>query len=211
MKFPVLAMSDFFELEKELASQGIVPVCGCDEAGAGPLAGPVCGAAVILPLDFEIPGLDDSKKLSEKKREALYAFITENALAWAVTSVEPDEIDEINILNARLKSMEFAIRALKVRPTFALIDGDRNRGISIPNETIVKGDSLVASIAAASIVAKVSRDRIMCLYDSKYPKYGFAKHKGYGTTAHFAALREYGSCAIHRQSFLKSLRRDVVK
>lgn len=196
-------MTDLLELEKELAARGIVPVCGCDEAGAGPLAGPVYAGAVILPLGLNIEGLDDSKKLSEKKREALYDVITEKALAWAVAFVSSEEIDEINILNARLKAMDLAINALKITPSYALIDGNQNRGISVPNETVLRGDSRVASIAAASVLAKVSRDRLMLEMNTLYPQYGFAKHKGYGTPAHYAALREFGPCPIHRVSFLK--------
>lgn len=198
-------MTDLLELERELFSRGVFPVCGCDEAGAGPLAGPVYAGAVILPQGLEIPGLDDSKKLSEKKREALYDVIVEKAEAWAVACVSPEEIDEINILNARLKAMELAMRALSVVPAYALIDGNQNRGITIPNETVLKGDSRVASIAAASILAKVSRDRLMLEYEEKYPRYGFAKHKGYGTKQHTEALLEHGFCEIHRLSFLKKL------
>lgn len=196
-------MTDLLELEKELAFRDIFPVCGCDEAGAGPLAGPVYAGAVILPLGLEIPGLDDSKKLSAKKREALYDVITEQAVSWAVACVSPEEIDEINILNSRLKAMDLAIRALDITPVYALIDGNQNRGITIPNETVLKGDSRVWSIAAASILAKVTRDRLMLEYDKEYPQYGFAKHKGYGTKEHYDALREFGSCPIHRMSFLK--------
>jgi len=196
-------MTDRIELEKELAARGIFPVCGCDEAGAGPLAGPVYAGAVILPPDLEIPGLDDSKKLTEKKREALYDIITQQAVAWAVASVSPEEIDATNILKARLKAMDLAIRALDVVPVYALIDGNQNCGISIPNETVVHGDSRVASIAAASILAKVTRDRLMSEYDKKYPQYGFAQHKGYGTKPHYDALRRVGPCEIHRLSFLK--------
>lgn len=196
-------MTDRLELEKELFEQGIWPVCGCDEAGAGPLAGPVCAGAVILTPETFIEGLDDSKKLSEKKREALYAVITEKAVAWAVAFVEPWEIDQINILNARMKAMDMAIRSLKTPAVYALIDGNQSRGISLPCQTVLKGDSRVYSIAAASILAKVSRDRLMEEYDKAYPQYGFAKHKGYGTAAHYAALREFGACPIHRVSFLK--------
>lgn len=196
-------MIDRIWLEKELALEGIIPVCGCDEAGAGPLAGPVCAAAVILPPDAEIPGLDDSKKLSEKKREALFDIIAETALDFAVAFVEVEEIEEINILNARMKAMDMAIGALKTRPAFALIDGNCNRGISVPSKTVPKGDSRVISIAAASVLAKVSRDRLMLKLHREYPMYGFAKHKGYGTAAHYAALREFGPCKAHRPSFLK--------
>ena len=196
-------MTDCLELEKQLQEQGLWPACGCDEAGAGPLAGPVCAGAVILPPEIIIEGLDDSKKLSEKKREALYAVITEKAVAWAVAFVEPWEIDQINILNARMKAMDMAICSLKTPAVYALIDGNQSRGISLPCQTVLKGDSRVYSIAAASILAKVSRDRLMEEYDKAYPQYGFAKHKGYGTAAHYAALREFGACPIHRVSFLK--------
>lgn len=197
-------MTDLWAIERGLILQGIAPICGCDEAGAGPLAGPVCAAAIILPPETAIEGLNDSKKLSEKKREALFPIIQERAIAWAVAWIGPEEIDEINILNARLKAMDLAIRALKTAPAYALIDGNRNKGISLRNETVVKGDSRSASIAAASILAKVSRDRLMVEMDRLYPQYGFARHKGYGTKAHYAALRELGPCPIHRLSFLKN-------
>ena len=166
-------MTDLWELERELFERGISPVCGCDEAGAGPLAGPVFAGAVILPPDIEIPGLDDSKKLSEKKREALYGIIIEKSAAWAIASVSPEEIDEINILNARMKAMDTAIRALNVTPAYALIDGNRNTGISIPSQPVIKGDSRVLSFAAASVLAKVSRDRFLAEMAEKYPGYGF--------------------------------------
>lgn len=196
-------MTDLWTIERELIGRGVGPICGCDEAGAGPLAGPVCAAAVILPPETVIDGLDDSKKLSEKKREALFPIIQEKAVAWAVAWVEPGEIDQINILNARLKAMDLAIKALDPAPGYALIDGNRNKGISLENETVVKGDSKSANIAAASILAKVSRDRLMLEMDRLYPQYGFARHKGYGTKAHYAALREFGPCPIHRLTFLK--------
>lgn len=198
-------MTDPLNLETELAERGVFPVCGCDEAGAGPLAGPVFAGAVILPLEVEIPGLDDSKKLSPKKRDALYDIIIEKAVAWAVASVSSDEIDEINILNARMKAMDSAIRALVPAPVYALIDGNQNRGISVPNETVLKGDSRVISIAAASVLAKVSRDRFMIRMAEIYPGYGFERHKGYGTAAHYAAIRELGPCEIHRTTFLRKL------
>lgn len=198
-------MTDLWMLERELIGQGVSPICGCDEAGAGPLAGPVYAAAVILPPEIVIEGLNDSKKLSEKKREALYDVIAEKALDWAVAFVSPEEIDEINILNARMKAMELAINALKIKPAFALIDGDKNRGITTPSRPVVGGDGLSASIAAASIMAKVSRDRLMKELDRVYPQYGFARHKGYGTKLHYEALRQYGPCEIHRRTFLKKI------
>ena len=195
-----------YQYEREAQAVGLTPVCGCDEAGAGPLAGRVYAAAVILPPEIELPGLNDSKQLSEKKREELFPQIQEKALAWAVAWVEAEEIDRTDILSARMKAMQLAIDGLSQKPDFALIDGNRDRGrsaaITACHRCIVKGDSLSASIAAASILAKVSRDRYMVEMDGKYPGYGFAKHKGYGTKAHYAALDELGPCAIHRKSFL---------
>lgn len=199
---------DFWQFEKEAMAEGRALVCGCDEAGAGPLAGPVYAAAVILPLGLDIPGLDDSKKLTEKKREALFPVIQEQALAWSVAAVDAAEIDRTDILSARMKAMQLAIYRLSPKPDFALIDGNRDRGrtsaITAPHRCLVKGDSLSASIAAASILAKVSRDRYVSQeLDALYPQYGFAKHKGYGTKAHYAALDEYGPCPAHRRTFLK--------
>lgn len=195
-----------YQYEREAQAVGLTPVCGCDEAGAGPLAGRVYAAAVILQADADLPGLNDSKQLSEKKREELFPQIQEKALAWAVAWVEAEEIDRTDILSARMKAMQLAMDALAVKPAFALIDGNRDKGkhftIMAPHRCIVKGDSLSASIAAASILAKVSRDRYMVEMDGKYPGYGFARHKGYGTKAHYAALDELGPCAIHRKSFL---------
>ena len=195
-----------WEYEREALAAGPGPVCGCDEAGAGPLAGRVYAAAVILPPETELPGLNDSKQLSERKREALFPLIQERAVAWAVAWVEAEEIDETDILSARIKAMQLAIDALETPPGFALIDGNRDRGrcaaVTTPHRCIVKGDSRSASIAAASILAKVSRDRYMTEQDALYPGYGFAKHKGYGTRAHYAALDELGPCAIHRKTFL---------
>ena len=195
-----------YQYEREAQAVGLTPVCGCDEAGAGPLAGRVYAAAVILQADADLPGLNDSKRLSEKKREELFPQIQEKALAWAVAWVEAAEIDRTDILSARMKAMQLAIDALAVKPAFALIDGNRDKGkhftIMAPHRCIVKGDSLSASIAAASILAKVSRDRYMVEMDGKYPGYGFARHKGYGTKAHYAALDELGPCAIHRKTFL---------
>lgn len=192
--------------EREALAAGLAPVCGCDEAGAGPLAGRVYAAAVILPAEVELPGLDDSKKLTTRQREVLFSLIQERATAWAVAWVEAEEIDRTDILSARMKAMQLAIDALAVKSAFALIDGNRDKGkhftIMTPHRCIVKGDSLSASIAAASVLAKVSRDRYMVEMDGKYPGYGFAKHKGYGTRAHYTALDELGPCEIHRKSFL---------
>ena len=202
-------MNDLWQYEKEALAAGHTSICGCDEAGAGPLAGPVYAAAVILPLGEEIEGLDDSKKLTEKKREALFPVIQEKAAAWAVARVEAAEIDETDILSARMKAMQLAIDQLKPAPAFALIDGNRDHGrtaaILVPHETVVKGDSLSASIAAASILAKVSRDRWMREAAEQYPQYEFDRHKGYGTRRHYELLRRYGPCPIHRKSFLKRL------
>ncbi len=200
-------MTDMWHYEREALEQGHALVCGCDEAGAGPLAGPVYAAAVILPLGVEIEGLDDSKKLTEKKREALFPVIQEKALAWAVARVEAAEIDETDILSARMKAMQLAMDQLALRPDFALIDGNRDHGrsfaLTTPHCCIVKGDSLSASIAAASILAKVSRDRFMVEQDRLYPAYGFARHKGYGTAQHREAIARLGPCPIHRRTFLK--------
>ena len=196
-----------YQYEQKAREAGYTCVCGCDEAGAGPLAGPVYAAAVILPLGLDIDGLDDSKKLTEKKREALFPVIQERALAWAVARVEAAEIDQTDILSARMKAMQLAMDALAIQPDFALVDGNRDRGrrfaITTPHRCIVKGDSLSASIAAASVLAKVSRDRFMAEMAEVYPQYGFEKHKGYGTKLHYEMLRAYGPCPIHRRSFLK--------
>ena len=188
--------------------RGYALVCGCDEAGAGPLMGPVYAGAVILAPDCELPGVNDSKKLTEKKREALFGLITERAMAWAVASVSAAEIDETDILSARIRAMQLAIDALPIRPDYALIDGNRNHGksaaITIPCETVLSGDSRSLSIAAASILAKVSRDRyVEQVIDKQYPQYLFAQHKGYGTKLHYAMLDRYGPCPEHRMSFLK--------
>ena len=201
-------MTDF-SLEKAAMARGCAAVCGCDEAGAGPLMGPVYAAAVILPVDGCIPGLDDSKKLTEKKREALFPLIQQQAVAWAVASVSAREIDETDILSARMRAMQLAIDGLSVRPELALIDGNRDHGrtaaIVTPHRCIVDGDALSASIAAASILAKVSRDRYVCdVLDKQYPEYQFARHKGYGTKLHYEMLDQYGVCPEHRISFLKS-------
>lgn len=194
-----------WEIETQYYEKGYRLICGADEAGAGPLAGDVYAAAVILPRGLVIEGLDDSKKLTEKKREQLFPIIKEQAQAWAVASVSAAEIDEINILNARLKAMDLAIKKLEAVPDLALIDGNRSAGIACENVTIVGGDGKSASIAAASVLAKVSRDHYMLEMDKLYPQYGFAKHKGYGTKAHYEALRQYGPGPIHRATFLKNV------
>ena len=200
---------DLWELERSLAEQGAGVVCGCDEAGAGPLAGPVYAAAVILPMGVDLPGLNDSKQVSPKKRYVLVDLIRERAAAWAVAWVDAEEIDRTDILSARMKAMQLAIDGLNIRPDFALIDGNRDRGksaaITTPHQTVVKGDSRSASIAAASILAKVSRDRYMERAAEEYPQYEFARHKGYGTKLHYELLRRYGPSPIHRRSFLKNL------
>ena len=204
-----LGQLDLWEFERDCAGHGLKAVCGCDEAGAGPLAGPVYAAAVILPLGVEIPGLNDSKKLSEKKREQLFPLIQETALAWAVARVEVEEIDATDILSARIKAMQMAIDDLNIPADFALVDGNRDRGrsavITTPHELIVKGDSRSASIAAASILAKVSRDHWMEEAAKEYPQYCFEQHKGYGTKLHYDTLRQYGPSPIHRRTFLKNL------
>ncbi|MEG0441507.1 MAG: ribonuclease HII [Oscillospiraceae bacterium] len=194
---------NLWEIEQSYFDSGISLICGTDEAGAGPLAGPVYAAAVILPPGWLPEGLNDSKEVSEKNRDRLYDEIIKYATAWSVTSVDVAEIERINILNARLLAMEQAIMKLVPRPEFALVDGNRDKGITLPHLMVVKGDSHSASIAAASILAKVSRDRYMTELDARYPQYGFAKHKGYGTAAHYAALDAYGPCPVHRPSFLK--------
>lgn len=199
---------DLWEYERARWQQGNAVVCGVDEAGAGPLAGPVYAAAVILPREIEIPGLNDSKKLTEKKREALFGVIVENAVAYSISRIEAQEIDEIDILNARMKAMQMAIDGLSAVPDFALIDGNRDHGskcaVTTPHMTIVKGDGLSASIAAASILAKVSRDRYAAgeLHEA-YPQYRFDKHKGYGTKLHYEMLDAFGPCEAHRKTFLK--------
>lgn len=198
-----------FDFEKEKYALGYTAVCGCDEAGRGPLCGPVVAAAVILPLGCVIEGLDDSKKLTEKKREKLFDKIREVAIAYAIAEATPEEIDEINILNASMLAMRRAVEALSVRADFALIDGNCSRGFAIDTQTVVKGDSLSYSIAAASILAKVTRDRGCIELDRMYPEYGIAKHKGYPTKDHMEAVRQYGPSPIHRRSFLKFLDKDA--
>ena len=195
-----------YSYEKAAENSGFKLICGVDEAGRGPLAGPVCAAAVILPDDLEIEGLNDSKKLSEKKREQLYDVITEKALAYSVAYGTLEEIEEKNILNATFLAMNRAIEGLQLKADFALIDGNKiPTGIKIPAAAIVKGDAKSMSIAAASILAKVSRDRLLMEYDKKYPQYQFAKHKGYGTKLHTDLIKEFGPCEIHRLSFLKNI------
>lgn len=195
-----------YEFEKAAVNSGFSCICGVDEAGRGPLAGPVCAAAVILPEGAVIEELDDSKKLTEKKREKLYDIIKETAVAYSVAYGTLEEIETVNILEATYLAMNRAIEGLSVKPDFALIDGNRvPRGIKIPCETIVKGDSKSMSVAAASVLAKVTRDRLMLEYDKKYPEYNFKKHKGYGTKEHTELIKQYGPCEIHRLSFLKNI------
>ena len=196
---------DWYAYEKRAGEQGFTAVCGIDEAGRGPLAGPVCAAAVILPPDCDIPGLNDSKKLSEKKREALFPVIQAKALAFGIGWATAEEIDRVNILQATFLAMARAVEALPTPADYALVDGNRMPPLPIPGETIVKGDATSASIAAASILAKVSRDRLLRRLDEEHPEYGFAKHKGYGTKAHYEAIRKYGLLPEHRRSFLKNL------
>lgn len=193
---------DLWEIERELHTQGVGLICGVDEAGRGPLAGPVCASAVILPAEADLPGLNDSKKLSEKKREQLFPEIQRIALAWSVAFATVEEIEERNILGATMLAMNRAIAGLSLKPELALIDGNRNKEIEMPSRCVVHGDARCASIAAASILAKVSRDRLMVELSREYPQYGFEQHKGYGTRAHYEALREYGPCPAHRPSFL---------
>ena len=199
---------DLWTYEREQWNQGFDTICGVDEAGAGPLAGPVYAAAVILPRELDISGLNDSKKLTEKKREVLFDIITARAVSYSIQRVEAAEIDEIDILNARMKAMQLAIDGLSLRPDMALIDGNRDHGsrfaVAAPHVTIVGGDGKSASIAAASILAKVSRDRYVSTeLNAQYPQYQFAKHKGYGTKLHYEMLDQYGPCPAHRVTFLK--------
>lgn len=196
-----------FEIENGYAKEGFKAICGIDEAGRGPLAGPVYAAAVILPPDCEIEGLNDSKKLTEKKREALFDVIKEKALAYGIGTASEKEIDEINILNATFLAMKRAVEKLEIKPDLALVDGNREPHISddIKEITIVKGDAKSMSIAAASVLAKVSRDRFMLEMAEKYPQYEFEKHKGYGTKLHYERIAEYGISEIHRRSFLKKI------
>lgn len=196
---------NMYEIENEYHKNGYVNIAGIDEAGRGPLAGPVYAAAVILDSGTVIKGLNDSKKLSEKRREEIFDEIIEKAVSYNIFSVDEKVIDEINILEATYKAMGGAVEELEVVPDFVLIDGNRIKGIELPHETVVKGDLKCASIAAASILAKVSRDRFMIKAAEKYPQYGFEKHKGYGTAAHNEAILKYGPCPIHRRTFLRKL------
>ena len=196
-------MTDMWKIEQGHFDAGVKLICGVDEAGRGPLAGPVCAAAVILPANIEIPGLNDSKKLSDKKRRELYPIIKEKAIAYGIAFADHKEIDEINILQATYLAMERAIAQLSVKPDQALIDGNRAKDFGIPVETVIHGDSLSASIAAASVLAKVTRDDYMLKMAEEYPGYDFEIHKGYGTKAHYAALTAHGPSPIHRMSFLK--------
>ena len=202
-----MTAGSLWELEQTALDRGYALVCGCDEAGAGPLAGPVYAGAVILPFGLELPGLNDSKKVTPRRRDQLFDLICAQAAAWAVAAVGPEEIDELDILNARMKAMELAIGRLDPAADFALIDGNRDHGtrcaITLPHETVVRGDGRSASIAAASILAKVSRDRYMTEAAAQYPQYGFERHKGYGTKDHYAVLEAHGACPLHRRSFLK--------
>lgn len=194
-----------FKYEEKHYNEGYTAICGCDEAGRGPLCGPVVAAAVILPIGCVIEGLDDSKKLTEKKRERLFDVIKEKAIAYAIAEASAEEIDEINILNASMLAMRRAVDMLPKKADFALIDGNCSRGFDIPTETVIGGDAKSYSIAAASILAKVTRDRECVALDKKYPMYGIAKHKGYPTKAHMDAVREFGPSPIHRRTFLKFL------
>ena len=196
-------MTDLWKLENEIYDSGVSLICGVDEAGRGPLAGPVCAAAVILPRNIEVVGLNDSKKLSEKSREKLYDEICEKAMSFGIAFASVEEIEELNILNAAMLAMNRAIAQLEPQPELALIDGNRSSAIEINSRCVIKGDAKCADIAAASILAKVTRDRYMLEMAEKYPEYHFERHKGYGTKLHYEALREYGPCGIHRQTFLK--------
>ncbi|MBQ8494561.1 MAG: ribonuclease HII [Clostridia bacterium] len=193
-----------WEYDRAVRGEGYPILAGVDEAGRGPLCGPVCAAAVVLPPDACIDGINDSKKLTEKKREALFDVITETAVSYGIAFATVEEIEEMNILNATFLAMNRAIAQLTVMPDMVLVDGNRTpNGLLLPSRTVIKGDSLSASIGAASILAKVSRDRLLMEMDAQYPQYGFAKHKGYGTAAHYEALRQYGPSPVHRMSFLK--------
>ena len=198
-------MTELWTLENEIYGEGYSLLCGVDEAGRGPLAGPVCAAAVILPRGFVLAGLDDSKKLTEKKREALFDPIREAAISYGVAFASVEEIETLNILNATFLAMNRAIEQLSPAPELALIDGNRNTGIHFNSRCVVKGDAKCADIAAASVLAKVTRDRYMLEMAEKYPEYYFEQHKGYGTALHYEALREHGPSPIHRMSFLKKL------
>ena len=199
-----MTAATMWEIEDTFFDQGLQVICGVDEAGRGPLAGPVCAAAVILPKHLEIPGLTDSKKLSDKRRRELFPEIQRQAIAYGIGFASEKEIDEINILQATFLAMERSLAQLPITPELALIDGNRERDFGLPAKTVIKGDSLSANIAAASILAKVSRDDLMLEMAREYPQYGFEIHKGYGTKAHYAALAMYGPCPIHRRTFLRT-------
>lgn len=198
-------MTELWTLENEIYAEGYKLICGVDEAGRGPLAGPVYAAAVILPRDADIPGLNDSKKLTEKKREALFDVITRSALSYGIASASVEEIEKLNILNATFLAMNRAVAQLDPQPELTLVDGNRNTGIETMSRCIVKGDSKCADIAAASVIAKVSRDRYMRALAEEFPEYHFEKHKGYGTKLHYEALREFGPLPVHRVSFLRKM------
>lgn len=200
-----------YTIESEVRSQGYELICGVDEAGRGPLCGPVTAAAVILPDGLYIEGLNDSKKISEAKREKLYDIITKEAIAWSVCHASVEEINDTDILSAALLAMRRAIDSLKVKPDFALIDGNVSRGFTLPVKTVVHGDAISPSIAAASILAKVTRDRLCYEMDTLYPQYGIAKHKGYSTKDHMEALRKYGPAPIHRTKFIRFLDKEDKK
>lgn len=200
-----MSQIDMWEIENRHFAEGIRIICGVDEAGRGPLAGPVCAAAVILPANLDIPGLTDSKKLSDKRRRELYPVIKEQAIAYGIGFANQEEIDQMNILQATFLAMQRAMDQLEVKPELALIDGNRQKDFGLPVETVVKGDSLSANIAAASVLAKVTRDEVMLAMAEEYPGYGFEIHKGYGTKAHYEALQKLGPCPIHRMTFLKKL------
>ena len=205
---------ELWDYERQAWNSGAETVCGVDEAGAGPLMGPVYAAAVILPRELDIPGLNDSKKLTEKKREALYEVITTQAVSWSVTRVEAWEIDEMDILNARMLAMQRAIEGLSVRPDTAFIDGNRDHGsryaIEMPHQLIVGGDGKSASIAAASIIAKVDRDALMCRYAEQFPHYGFESNKGYASAEHIEAIKQYGLSPVHRASFCRAWTQEAL-
>lgn len=203
-----MSQENLWQIEDGFYAQGYKLLCGVDEAGRGPLAGPVCAAAVILPAHLDIPGLTDSKKLTDRKRRELFPCIQQQALAYGVGFASEQEIDEYNILQATFLAMRRALEQLSIRPDMVLLDGNRETDFGLPVRTVVKGDSLSANIAAASILAKVSRDDVMQRLAETHPQYGFDIHKGYGTRAHYQALRDYGPCAAHRKTFLKKLYGD---
>lgn len=200
-----MSQVDMWQIEDELAQKGYQLICGVDEAGRGPLAGPVCAAAVILPPHTEIPGLNDSKKLTDKKRRELFPVICQQALAYGIAFSDEKEIDEINILQATFLAMKRAVGKLTLKPDYILVDGNKLPQLDTPAQYVIKGDSLSASIAAASVLAKVTRDDLMLTLAEQYPQYGFEVHKGYGTKAHYEALAQFGPSQIHRMTFLKKL------